>query len=95
MLNICFVGDEEVGKSCIIQSLLGEKFNTVHLKTIANQYELGENTLTDTSGSSVFDRLRPFSYQGVDIVVLCYAVNSITSFTALKEKVACTNPVYS
>lgn len=46
-------------------------------------YVLG---LWDTSGQDDYDRLRPLSYNGADIFILCFAVNNINSYNNIKAK---------
>eukprot|EP00842_Homolaphlyctis_polyrhiza_P004242 jgi/Hompol1/4819/HPOL_003903-RA len=60
-----------------------------HLATIEDSYPLDDYpnvTVVDTAGSSAFDRLRPFSYEGATDVVICFAVDSHQSFEQVQEK---------
>ncbi|KAI8920510.1 P-loop containing nucleoside triphosphate hydrolase protein, partial [Entophlyctis helioformis] len=43
-------------------------------------------TVVDTAGASVFDRLRPFSYEGATDVVVVFAVDSHQSFEQVHDK---------
>eukprot|EP01084_Bolivina_argentea_P098773 177532_1 len=43
-------------------------------------------SLWDTAGQEDYDRLRPLSYPQTDIFLLCFAVNSRSSFEELKNK---------
>ncbi|KAL5037961.1 hypothetical protein BDV3_001841 [Batrachochytrium dendrobatidis] len=87
--RIVFVGDEEVGKSAIINVLRQLPCPTYHLATIEDRYSLDNYpnvAIIDTAGASAFDRLRPFSYEGATDVVVCYAVDSHQSFDQVLEK---------
>jgi len=42
--------------------------------------------LWDTAGQEDYDRLRPLSYPGSDIVLLCFSLVTEASFESIKEK---------
>jgi len=42
--------------------------------------------LWDTAGQEDYDRLRPLSYPGADVVLLCFSTISQASFDAIREK---------
>eukprot|EP01122_Echinamoeba_exundans_P014508 TRINITY_DN658_c0_g1_i2.p1 TRINITY_DN658_c0_g1~~TRINITY_DN658_c0_g1_i2.p1 ORF type:complete len:178 (-),score=51.29 TRINITY_DN658_c0_g1_i2:230-763(-) len=42
--------------------------------------------LWDTAGQEDFDRLRPLSYPGADIVLLCFSTVTASSLESVKEK---------
>lgn len=41
----------------------------------------------DTAGQEDYDRLRPLSYPGSDIILLCYSVVNEASYEAITQKV--------
>lgn len=43
--------------------------------------------LWDTAGQEDYDRLRPLSYPGADVVLLCFSTVNRASFDAIREKV--------
>ena len=47
-----------------------------------------EWSLWDTAGQEEFDRIRPLSYQGVDVVVVVFAVNYRASLGNVQDKVS-------
>jgi small GTP-binding protein len=46
-----------------------------------------ELALWDTAGQEDFDRIRPLSYAGVDVVLVVFAVNYRTSLDNVVDKV--------
>lgn len=42
--------------------------------------------LWDTAGQEDYDRLRPLSYPQTDVFLICFSVNSTTSFENIKSK---------
>ena len=42
--------------------------------------------LWDTAGQDDYDRLRPLSYPGADVFIICFAINSLVSFENVKRK---------
>merc|ERR1712154_81143 len=42
--------------------------------------------LWDTAGQEEFDRIRPLSYRNANYFILCFAVNSQTSFESITQK---------
>ena len=49
-----------------------------------HQINLG---LWDTAGQEDYDRLRPLSYPGTDIFLLCFSVDNVHSYENVKTKV--------
>ena len=45
--------------------------------------ELG---LWDTAGQETYDRLRPLSYPGTNVILLCFAVDDSDTFENVREK---------
>lgn len=44
--------------------------------------------LWDTAGQEDYDRLRPLSYPGADIVLLCFSTVNKSTLESIKEKVS-------
>src|SRR3954468_4573203 len=45
-----------------------------------------ELALWDTAGQEEYDRLRPLSYPGSDIILICFSIVSQQSFESVREK---------
>ena len=88
------IGDGAIGKTCMLISYSTNLFPEEHVPTVFDNYQSsvmvdGKNYVLgmwDTSGQDDYDRLRPLSYNGTDIFLVCFAVNSITSFNNVKSK---------
>jgi small GTP-binding protein len=65
-----------------------------HVPTVFDNYSAFVNRsgidvtfeLLDTAGQEDYDRLRPLSYAGVDVVMVCFATTSRTSFERVQSK---------
>jgi len=43
--------------------------------------------LWDTAGSAEYDQLRPLSYPGTDVFIVCFSLTGPETFTNVKKKV--------
>jgi small GTP-binding protein len=50
-----------------------------------------ELALWDTAGQEEYDQLRPLSYPGTDVLLICFAVDRHESFHNIQEKVGTWN----
>ena len=88
------LGDGAVGKTSLLMSYSYNKFPEEHIPTVFDNYSaevvidgVGVSLgLWDTAGQSDFDKMRPLSYPGTDIYLLCFALNSRSSFEHIKTK---------
>ncbi|KAI8917697.1 P-loop containing nucleoside triphosphate hydrolase protein, partial [Powellomyces hirtus] len=94
--TLALVGNEAVGKSAALRVLTGSEFPSEHTATFEDAYTWtpGRNfetknisiSILDTAGAPAFDRLRPFSYPGIGIFVVCFAVDDRRSFRDVEDK---------
>ncbi|KAG5682534.1 hypothetical protein PVAND_011881 [Polypedilum vanderplanki] len=93
-LKITTVGDGAVGKTCMLISYTQNEFPVEYVPTVFDnhactitvdnkEYSL---TLWDTAGQEDYERLRPLSYPNTDCFLLCYSMDSRTSFENVSSK---------
>lgn len=94
MWRIIFIGESEVGKTSLINSILGEKFNQNHITTIGIVKTIKEKiiknkilliNLFDTAGQEKYRSLTKLIYNKKDIVIFVYDVTKIESYNAIKD----------
>ncbi|KAL3235104.1 GTP-binding protein RHO4 [Nakaseomyces bracarensis] len=93
-VKIVVVGDGAVGKTCLLMSYVERGFPTQYVPTIFENYvtnlygpkgQMIELALWDTAGQEEYNRLRPLSYTGADILMVCYAVDSQDSLDNVEK----------
>jgi len=93
-VKIVVIGDGAVGKTCLLISYVNNEFPRQYVPTVFDNYAINtvvdkktySVTLWDTAGQEDFDRLRPLSYPGTDIFLICVAVTTPLSLTNAKLK---------
>ncbi|KAK6169995.1 hypothetical protein SNE40_018496 [Patella caerulea] len=82
--KIILVGDGECGKTCLLQRFSHGTFSeTCYLATlfevetipVEHENKQVELVLCDTAGQSDYSRLRPISYPGTDVVIICFSLD--------------------
>lgn len=94
-VKIVVVGDGCVGKTCLLMSYVEREFPQEHnVPTIFENYvtnlygpkgKIIELALWDTAGQEEYSRLRPLSYTGADILMVCYAVDNPESLRNVEK----------
>eukprot|EP01086_Lenisia_limosa_P012449 TRINITY_DN40788_c0_g1_i1.p1 TRINITY_DN40788_c0_g1~~TRINITY_DN40788_c0_g1_i1.p1 ORF type:complete len:186 (-),score=56.55 TRINITY_DN40788_c0_g1_i1:60-617(-) len=87
-IKLVVVGDGAVGKTCLLISYANNKFPESYVPTVFDNYVVDLNTsdcvihlgLWDTAGQEDYDRLRPLSYPGTDVFLLCFSLTSKNSY---------------
>ena len=93
-LKLVIVGDGACGKTCLLMVFRTDEFPPDYVPTGFENYvkELNvdgkdiELELYDTAGQEDYDRLRPLSYPGSDVILVCYSVDSPNSYDNVKER---------
>jgi len=94
-LKCVVVGDGSVGKTCLLWVYANEEFPTEYVPTVFTNTVVSNIVvdgvtinlgLWDTAGQEDYDRLRPLSYPGTNVFLLCFSVVSVSSFDNISEK---------
>jgi small GTP-binding protein len=93
-MKLVVVGDGAVGKTSLLIVYATGKFPSQYLPTVFENYtaqmQRGDDSillhLWDTAGQEDYDRLRPLSYPGSDIVLLCFSLVNKASYEAVRDK---------
>jgi len=93
-VKLVVVGDGAVGKTSLLIRFATNEFPTEYLPTVFENYtaqmKRDNDTillhLWDTAGQEDYDRLRPLSYPGADVVLLCFSTINRASYDAIREK---------
>lgn len=95
-VKLVAVGDGAVGKTSLLISFATGNFPPKYVPTVFENHTKqlkrdkdGSNVilqLWDTAGQEDYDRLRPLSYPGADVVLLCFSTVTRSSYESVKEK---------
>ncbi|XP_047480974.1 ras-related protein ced-10-like [Penaeus chinensis] len=93
-LKITVVGDGTVGKTCLLISYTSGEFPVEYVPTVFDNYAGSHTvegrsyamTLWDTAGQEEYERLRPLSYPGTHVFIVCFALDNRASFENVSSK---------
>ena len=92
-VKVILLGESGVGKTCIIERYMSNKFNTNLPSTLCSAYSIKkiirDNTLyviniCDTTGQEKYHSVTNLFVKGSNIVILVYSIDSISSFNNLE-----------
>lgn len=92
-VKLVIVGDGTVGKTSLLLSYTSNAFPTDYVPTVFDNVccsvsvdeRVVHLSLFDTAGQEEFSRLRPLSYPGTDVFLLCFSVAMHASFHNIKN----------
>nr|XP_033776915.1 rho-related GTP-binding protein RhoD [Geotrypetes seraphini] len=93
-IKAVIVGDGGCGKTSLLMVFARGDFPEVYVPTVFEKYtttfQLGsksvEMNLWDTAGQEDYDRLRPLSYTGANVILICYDVTNPGSYDNVLTK---------
>jgi small GTP-binding protein len=93
-IKCVIVGDGAVGKTCLLIAYTSNAFPREYVPTIFDNYRANVKVdgktvslgLWDTAGQEDYDRLRPLSYPGSDVILVCFSVVSQHSLENVTTK---------
>ena len=82
-LKVVVVGDGAVGKTCLVDAYGKNGFPSEYVPTVAKNFESkieykGKQIaldIWDTGGQEEFKGIRPVSYLGADVIIVCFAID--------------------
>lgn len=89
------VGAPGIGKSSLVRNFIHrDSASDAYFPTTIESYDTVVKLdkcdihldLSDTGGKDEFDQLRPLSYPKTDVFILCYAIDSMSSFAEVTER---------
>lgn len=92
-MKLVVVGDGAVGKTCMLISYSTNSFPDKYEPTVFDNYaadlmidgEVCKVGLWDTAGQEDYETIRPLSYPGTDIFIMCYSVVRPASYHNVKR----------
>lgn len=83
--KVVVVGDGACGKTCLLEVFKSDRFPEEYVPTVVDNFvktvKIDDDkevslALWDTAGQEDYDTIRPLSYRGTDLVLLCYTIEN-------------------
>ncbi|KAI5171274.1 hypothetical protein PAEPH01_1617 [Pancytospora epiphaga] len=93
--KVVVVGDGACGKTCLLEVFKCDKFPDEYVPTVVDnfvkvvKYDQNKSitlALWDTAGQEDYDTIRPLSYRGTDLVLLCYTIENKKNLDNISSK---------
>ncbi|ELP86574.1 Rho GTPase, putative [Entamoeba invadens IP1] len=93
-VKIVMVGDGAVGKTALCSTFVNNQFPQDYIPTVFDNFSRLETvdgeqvtmSIWDTAGQEEYDRLRPMSYPDTNILIICFAIDSRSSFSNIPQR---------
>jgi len=93
-IKVMVVGNTNVGKTCLLLSYTQNAFPSEYVPTVFDNYTANALVdgqpvnlgLWDTAGSAEYDTLRPLSYPGTDVFLVCFGIDDRDNYNDVKRK---------
>ncbi|KAH0571712.1 Rac/Rho-like protein [Spironucleus salmonicida] len=88
------VGDGAVGKTCLIHVFTQNCFPEDYIPTVFDNYQTNIDLdnrnfqlgIWDTAGQDDYDSVRPLSYSGAQVFLICYSIMAPANFDNVRQK---------
>ena len=92
-MKVVTIGDDGVGKTCLIMRYTSGNFPTSHIPTVYGQFLMSavfdelpyRCSLWDTAQGE-YDQQRTIYYPKTDVFIICYSIIRRSSFRNIKQK---------
>ncbi|ELP86433.1 Rho GTPase, putative [Entamoeba invadens IP1] len=93
-VKIVMVGDGAVGKTALCSTFVNNQFPQDYIPTVFDNFSRlqtvdGEQvtmSIWDTAGQEEYDKLRPMSYPNTNILIICFSIDSRSSFGNVSQR---------
>lgn len=93
--KVVVVGDGACGKTCLLEVFKSDVFPEEYVPTVVDNFvknvSLSEEksislALWDTAGQEDYDTIRPLSYKGSNLIILCYTIENKKNLENISTK---------